>query len=330
NSKTQAKTNPENKDGQRYINKQQRYHEKREDKLNNEKTSLKRKLNWENNQQEKEDIREEIKLVEANIIFENNQAKRFKAYANDASLTYPGKAPDLQPIIQKLREGNLTKEQEEHLENIWQYSTPNDILAEESSISITGHDLKTLQFDKENIGWLNDNIIDFYMQLIVKQTTNNKIFAFPSIFHRTLTERYQDAIKFKRRQQDLHQFNLYLIPLILNNHWTLLFFNPDSTTIGFFNSLQSHGPDPAPILERSKRYFKDLFEKRGRNWTEPTVDSRTVPQQNNGSDCGVYVCYFSRCLASNHPIDIQPEHIGLFRKQIAYEIITKDLIQNLF
>ncbi|RWS00884.1 hypothetical protein B4U79_16804, partial [Dinothrombium tinctorium] len=166
NSKTQAKTNPENKDGQRYINKQQRYHEKREDKLNNEKTSLKRKLNWENNQQEKEDIREEIKLVEANIIFENNQAKRFKAYANDASLTYPGKAPDLQPIIQKLREGNLTKEQEEHLENIWQYSTPNDILAEESSISITGHDLKTLQFDKENIGWLNDNIIDFYMQLI--------------------------------------------------------------------------------------------------------------------------------------------------------------------
>ncbi|RWR98827.1 hypothetical protein B4U79_17112, partial [Dinothrombium tinctorium] len=254
----------------------------------------------------------------------------FKACGSDASQPYPEKSLPIEPILEILNNGNLTKEQEEHIDNIWNYKTGSETICEDFSIIISGHDIKTIKLDSENIGWLNDNIIDFYLQLIVNKTPNKKIFAYPSYFHRTLTDRYQDAIRFRKRQSDLHQFDLYLLPILLNDHWTILYYQPDLTKIGFYNSLISQGPDPKPILERTTKYFKHLFETRGRNWTNPNIDDTIVPQQKNGSDCCVYVRYFARCLAIDKTIDVLPEQIGLFRKQLAYEIATKELINKLF
>ncbi|RWS00542.1 hypothetical protein B4U79_16707 [Dinothrombium tinctorium] len=279
---------------------------------------------------EQAQLKDKIKLVEAQRTTEEHQAKKFKACLEDAVQPFPDVKVPIEPILDVLNQSLLDEEQNDAVDKIWKYSGDDKIIVEDFSITITGHDIKTLIIDENRIGWLNDNVIDFYLQLIAKSTTNNNLFVYPSIFHRTLTDRYQDALKFKRRQQNLHQFNLYLMPIILKEHWTLLFYNPDFTKIYFFNYMTSYGPEPTPILNRTRRYFTKLFEKRGGNWTEPSIDDQTVPQQTNESDCGVYVCYFARCLASNHPLEVTTQQIKHFRKQIAYEISTKTLINKLF
>ncbi|RWR99227.1 hypothetical protein B4U79_17062 [Dinothrombium tinctorium] len=217
-AREEAIVNPESKTGQKFLQKQQRYNERREEKLKEEKASIKRKISWETEEDEKAKLKEEIKTVEAKIVAANTEAKRFKACSDDASQPFPAERVQIKPIVQTLSQGHLSQQQEDQIEEIWQFSTDNDILAEEFSIPVTGHDFKTIKLDKQHSGWLNDTIMDFYLQLIASQSSNTKVFAFPTIFHRTLIDRYEDALKFGRRRNDLYHYELYLIPILLDNH----------------------------------------------------------------------------------------------------------------
>ena len=53
-------------------------------------------------------------------------------------------------------------------------------------------------------------------------------------------------------------------------------------------------------------------------------DGNNVPQQQNGHDCGVFVCMFAHLLSFNLDLNIDQHHIDQFRDRIAISILRKD------
>lgn len=57
------------------------------------------------------------------------------------------------------------------------------------------------------------------------------------------------------------------------------------------------------------------------------VQSMTmIPEQGNGSDCGVFACQFAKYLAREWPLDFTQSQMPQFRSQMIYEIYTKKLL----
>ncbi|KAB7498521.1 Sentrin-specific protease 1 [Armadillidium nasatum] len=52
-----------------------------------------------------------------------------------------------------------------------------------------------------------------------------------------------------------------------------------------------------------------------------------IPQQMNGSDCGMFSCKFAEYLSRNAPITFTQEHMPYFRRRMVYEIVTQKLIE---
>ncbi len=51
------------------------------------------------------------------------------------------------------------------------------------------------------------------------------------------------------------------------------------------------------------------------------VESKEVPQQLNGSDCGVFACIFAEFLSRDAMLDFTQDDITLLRRVVALEIL---------
>lgn len=53
---------------------------------------------------------------------------------------------------------------------------------------------------------------------------------------------------------------------------------------------------------------------------------KDIPQQMNGSDCGMFACTFAEFLTRNAKITFSQEHMPYLRKKMVVEIIEGDLL----
>ena len=60
------------------------------------------------------------------------------------------------------------------------------------------------------------------------------------------------------------------------------------------------------------------------------VDARgtqNIPKQNNGVDCGVFVCQYAKNLARDLPLDFAQKDMGELRRAMILELAEKRLIE---
>ena len=72
-------------------------------------------------------------------------------------------------------------------------------------------------------------------------------------------------------------------------------------------------------LDKKKSPLEDLS-----SWTCDTV--KDIPQQMNGSDCGMFACKFSEYLSRKKPITFTQDHMPYFRRRMVYEIVSNRLL----
>lgn len=60
------------------------------------------------------------------------------------------------------------------------------------------------------------------------------------------------------------------------------------------------------------------------DWTLQIV--KKIPQQMNGSDCGVFSCMFAEYISANKSITFTQEDMPYFRHKMAYEILHSKLL----
>ncbi|KAI9930291.1 hypothetical protein ASPWEDRAFT_170917 [Aspergillus wentii DTO 134E9] len=199
---------------------------------------------------------------------------------------------------------------------------------------LTKRDLSTCY---TRMDWLNDEVINAYLALIVdylRRSHGNtgrrdkpRFHAFNSFFFSNLRDKgYSSVRRWASRAkiggEDLLNVDTVFIPIHNSSHWTLVVVKPSERTIENFDSLGT-------LSSRHVALVKDwLRGELGSKYVEEewTVLPSVSPQQNNGSDCGVFLLSTAKAVAIGiEPLSYGAKDIPLLRRKIVGEIMNGGL-----
>ncbi|KAI7791582.1 sentrin-specific protease 5 isoform X1 [Triplophysa rosa] len=186
--------------------------------------------------------------------------------------------------------------------------------------TLTLDDLSTL--DDQN--WVNDQVINMYGELIM-EATSHKVHFFNSFFYRQFVAKGYEGVKRWTKKVDLFSKKLILIPLHLEIHWSLIAVDVSKQNINFYDSqgiLFKFAVDHVLkyILAEAKEKKQLAFQK---GWK--MVINKTIPQQKNDNDCGVFVLEYCKCLTFLKPLLFTQEDMPRVRKRIYRELCDRRL-----
>ena len=185
--------------------------------------------------------------------------------------------------------------------------------------------------------WLNDEIINGFMALLrVRDAELNPCNRshFASTFFSKLYVAggcmYNNVRNWHRFVPGGNIFSLekFVVPIdIGNGHWTCAVIHMNAKKVAYYDSLKGRG----------KKYMKALFnyvkeEWRRRHNTElPCSDEWSMttvacPHQRNGYDCGVFVCFYARCLCMGLPMSFTQGDIADYGRQYTGMSILRGIL----
>ncbi|XP_049817479.1 sentrin-specific protease 2-like [Aethina tumida] len=196
-------------------------------------------------------------------------------------------------------------------------------------IALTRSDMHSLK----DGAWLNDKIIDFYLEMIVERSNNGpgpKCFAFNSHFYLQLKQRGADEVEDWSGCTDIFHKNLIFVPVFdNNNHWTLIIVNTKTKTIKFYDSKGSRN-SVAPTLVLRYLVVEHMNKKSAcLDWKRyQMVPNAPTPQQMNDSDCGVFLLTLAEFMSRNRPLVFCQNDMPYLRKRIVAEIMIGKLLTS--
>ncbi|KAG0342450.1 SUMO1 sentrin specific peptidase 1 [Podila horticola] len=196
------------------------------------------------------------------------------------------------------------------------------------NVSIMKKDIHTLRPGE----WLNDEVINFYGQLIMarnkESTALPKVHVFSTFFYKTLSESGYDKVRRWTKKVNVFAMDYLLVPIHCSgNHWTSAVIDMKKKQVEYYDSLLGNNPKCFLILRdyldrESQDKLKKPFDSTG--WEN--VCPKDIPRQQNGYDCGVFTCTFierkSRGMAK---FDFSQQNMPLLRQKIVLNIINKSL-----
>ena len=220
----------------------------------------------------------------------------------------------------------ITDEMEAKITSILS-SSPSQTLVDAHNIPITRKDLDTLR----GLNWLNDEIINFYLQMIVARSKENdnwpNVYAMNTFFLPKLMKTGFDAIKRWTRKMDIFSFDIILVPVHLDVHWCLALINLKKKCVNFYDSM---GSDKNDILKALLNYLeKEHMHKKNSPFdtSDFTLENvKEIPKQMNGSDCGMFTLKYAEYLSRNASITFTQEDMPYFRRRMVYEIVNNRVI----
>ncbi|ORZ00711.1 hypothetical protein BCR43DRAFT_434015 [Syncephalastrum racemosum] len=177
--------------------------------------------------------------------------------------------------------------------------------------------------------WLNDEIINFYMQLIADRADANvgrlpSVHCYSTFFCSTLRDSGYAKVRRWTKRVDVFAKDLLFIPINYSYHWTLGVVDVQAKTIRVYDSLGgSHGLTLQLLLQYLKDEHKDKKGTEG-DFTGWTLDApKGIPHQENMSDCGVFTCTFAERLAQRQRFDFAQKDMVNIRKRMVLSIVNK-------
>lgn len=127
---------------------------------------------------------------------------------------------------------------------------------------------------------------------------------------------------------DLFSYDIVLVPIHLGNHWCLAVIDFRKKAIAYYDSL---GGTNEKCLDKLLSYLMDEANKKQNKFDQQVWRLewlKNIPQQQNGSDCGVFVYQFADYVARDVPINFTQSDMPYFRKRMAIEILNGRLMQS--
>lgn len=240
---------------------------------------------------------------------------------------------DLKYFSTKPKWPDLSKKSiQDHLSSVSVPYPLNEPLIELDGVQILRKDIQTLL----GLNWLNDEIINAYMYLLVcrgKIGSRKRVYAFNTFFYPKIRDSGYNSVKRWTRKVDIFSYDYILVPVHLGNHWCLALIDFQSNKISYYDSLggSSHGCCER-LLDylREEKSDKKKQELDQENWT--CVDYRggkdpDIPAQENGSDCGVFACTYAEYLTRPAKFNFSQKNMSYFRKKMIYEITTGEILE---
>ena len=192
-------------------------------------------------------------------------------------------------------------------------------------------------------GWLNDEVIDAYLQAVVDlghsrlgyRRGTPKLHAFNPFFFTNLKKPggYDNVKRWARRAKiggkDLLDVEWVFIPVNHGGaHWTLAVVSPVRKTIEYFDSMHGQAASVmATVCSWIKGELGSAYVEE--EWIFRDDESGTHtgrgkgPTQNNGSDCGVFTITTAKMLTLGiDPLAVQASDMPLQRRRIVAELMN--------
>lgn len=105
--------------------------------------------------------------------------------------------------------------------------------------------------------------------------------------------------------------------------------NQFKKSIMYFDSMGGNNDKACEILfEYLQQESKD---KKGKEldtsgWILHSKTRNEIPQQMNGSDCGMFTCKYADYITKDKPITFTQKHMPYFRKRMVWEIVNHKLL----
>ena len=195
-------------------------------------------------------------------------------------------------------------------------------------ISKHGYHLKRRDYRSlSGRNYLNDRIIDQYLKHIEErnQTDSNlpKVYASTTFLYTKLELRgIDDGMKETRNwfQEDLRENKLIFFPIHKLNHWSLIVVDTATKVINYLDSLEG-----SRINSSAPRTIKTFMERYYRERGEETVFKikirQDAPLQENGVDCGVFVCQYAERTARSSPLNFRQSDLRGAREKMTEELL---------
>lgn len=199
-------------------------------------------------------------------------------------------------------------------------------------MSITKSDINTLDWRRQK--WLNDEVINFYMNLIMERSELRendgypKVYATNTFFLPRLASGGYAGVKRWTRKVDIFAKEVILVPVHVNGvHWCMAIINLKAKTIKYYDSM---GKANEKVLAMLASYLQEEMRDKKQQvldmsgWQIENVAG--IPQQQNGYDCGVFSCMFAEFVTRNRPLTFSQSHMEYFRQKMVLEISTGKMI----
>ena len=191
--------------------------------------------------------------------------------------------------------------------------------------------------------WLNDEVINKYLQMLNKHNSN--IFIYDTTFHTAFVEGGFERVQNYYRRKNVLSFNSIFIPVHLGSHWFLITYNGEEL-ISFdpYNYPDSVGRKKQDLLEINKKFHTDiltklkcnylqpLFQKYNKQWIDISIKVKLppeIPAQDNGHDCGVFLLMFAKCIILHLDFDFATDDMINIRDKIKEEINADQINRNI-
>ena len=159
-------------------------------------------------------------------------------------------------------------------------------------------DIKTLDGSEQ----LNDEVINYYLQLIASESPG--VYVFKTNFYPKLKVKGYYHVKKSTKKVDIFAFRLVLFPIYhrILNHWSLVAAEMRTKTLYYFDSMYENDPLVIDTIsnyltnENIERHDEAIVFQQG---TFPVE----IPKQTNEYDCGVFVLkYAMEVIAAAEPL----------------------------
>ena len=193
---------------------------------------------------------------------------------------------------------------------------------------ITLHSLLTLRPQKQ----LNDEVINSFFKLLQQKETQSTYMN--TYFYTKLTDHghtnkycYINVRNWSKNYPNKNLFNsTYLyIPIHVDDiHWSLVHVDFPNKKVSYLDSLGYNGDD---VLNNIMNYIQDEANKLNltnntNEWTLTNISNSIPAQENNNTDCGVFIIIYAYYLTKKYEMNFTQCHINDFRLRIVRSILT--------
>ncbi|XP_022083723.1 sentrin-specific protease 1-like [Acanthaster planci] len=220
----------------------------------------------------------------------------------------------------------ITDDMRAEIENALRPTPSSQVLVEGFRIQLTRNDMHTLY----GLNWLNDEIINFYMSMLVErggELGQTKLHCFNTFFYPKLLKEGHAGLRRWTKKTDIFAKNMILIPIHLGMHWCLAIIDFRKKSIEYFDSM---GGENKQCLNALWDYLiAEHRDKKGSPYDMTGWRSscrRDIPQQLNGSDCGMFACKFADYISRDKKITFTQHDMPYFRKRMVWELLHKKLL----
>ncbi|ODM95716.1 Sentrin-specific protease 1 [Orchesella cincta] len=246
----------------------------------------------------------------------------------------PSPPPPPEPLMKPDSAPELTDEMLQENQDKLNADSSNEVIAQNGPNKVLLEDLATLRGTE----WLSDPVVDNYLHLIRQRSTiegQRKIYSFYSTFYSLLSSAKGLDKTTDTTDHDIFVYELIFFPVCVGHHWRLITVEPRKKVISAYNSSTDF--KDLQICKNIQRFMVSEEKKQTKLRGEGDASSDAVewelnfvkdlPQQKNGSDCGVFTLQYAEYLSRNQPqFDFEQIHMPYYRQRIMFEIISSRLL----